>query len=192
MHPNPEPLSEVLDAIDEYLDQRADADHNGHSYVANEEMVLRQRLTESRAQDAGQLAAANKIIAEQSAVIASLAQGLMVSCAALQNVPEIGAAYTAEQRTAHAYALAAAQAGVALAEGRPFDPKGTELVVMLNSARDAIEFLLTRAEFRRYDERAFASAELALVALTRIVGPGEIERKVARFVDAYPGKDHPA
>lgn len=119
----------------------------------------------------------------------ALAQGLRIACAALQNVPEIGAAYTAEMKTVHAYALAAAHAGVAMAEGRPFDPRGTELVVTLNSARDALEFLLTRAEFRKHDGPAFANAETALVALTRLVGPGAIERKIARFVEAYAGED---
>lgn len=123
------------------------------------------------------------------ATTTALAQALKIACAALQNMPEIGAAYTAEHRTAHAYALVTAQAGAAMAEGRPFDPKGTELVVMLNSARDALEFLLTRAEFRRDDGSAFANAEMALVALTRLVGPGAIERKIARFVEAYAGED---
>lgn len=123
------------------------------------------------------------------AATTALTQALKIACAALQNRPEIGAAYTAEQRAAHAYALVTAQAAVGMAEGRPFDAAGTELVVALNSARDALEFLLTRAKFRRNDGPAFANAEMALVALTRLVGPGAIERKIARFAEAYAGED---
>jgi hypothetical protein len=38
-------LRDYLERVAEYMDDRADADHNGISFIANEEMVL---LTETK------------------------------------------------------------------------------------------------------------------------------------------------
>ena len=41
-------FDELLDDVDEYFDNRADADHDGEGYVGNEEMRLLSRLRDLR------------------------------------------------------------------------------------------------------------------------------------------------
>lgn len=121
----------------------------------------------------------------------SLVQALKICCAALSSMPEIDGRYTPEHRTVQALAFVTAQAGIAMAEGRPLDVQNTDLVRMLAAARDAIEYMLPRVDLNRAGALDMRRAERALIDLTRLVGPGPVERRIQAWVDAYAGVEPP-
>ena len=101
--------------------------------------------------------------------VGELTKALKLAAAALRGSPAIGRVYEAEHGTAHAYALAAVQAAIAMAEGAPFDASGTELPHLLAEARDAVAYMLTRPIAA--DGLQIRAAERTLAKLTLIVGP---------------------
>lgn len=111
-------------------------------------------------------------VPDSAALVLRLAEALKIGCAAIHASPAVDEPISPSARTAQAFALTTMQAGVAMAEGRPFDSAGTDLARALIDAREAITDLLyllpsmATAEGRAKVQRA----EFALGAIVRIVG----------------------
>lgn len=71
----------------------------------------------------------------------ALVRALRLAAAALHAMPPLHQEVGPEHHSARAAALVTIQAGVAMAEGRPFDSDNTDLMSILRRARDSIMFL---------------------------------------------------
>lgn len=112
-------------------------------------------------------------------------KGLRLAAAALHAMPEIGYAFMARHQTARAHALVAVQAAVAMAEGRPFDPAGTDLIKLLGDARDGLGRLIQAALERGDSGEYLAPVRATLAGLINLIGTGDLDAAEALQVEEF-------
>lgn len=101
-------------------------------------------------------------------------KALRLAAAALHAMPPIGHAFMATHQTARAHALVAVQAAVAMAEGRPFDPSGTDLMELLRGARDALGQMIRARARVGADPETLVAPRAALAGLINLLGTGDV------------------
>jgi hypothetical protein len=99
-----------------------------------------------------------------------LVNALRVSLGAMRSVPPVDCRVGPELRTTMAFAAVVAGAALGVADGRPTDPRNTELMKTLEAARDGLAYLLPLAPVSARMLK-IRDAQVALVALTHMIGP---------------------
>jgi hypothetical protein len=99
-----------------------------------------------------------------------LANALRVALGAIRAVPPVGGCVTPELRTTMAYAAVLAGAAIGATEGRPLDPRNTDLMAALEGARDGLAYLLPLAPVSARMLKV-KDAQATLVALVQMIGP---------------------
>jgi len=156
---------------------------NGAALAPVEIQAAEHRLREGKpVQFGGGAAAAHTLFPATDRVdpkIEPYVKALRVAAAALHAMPPIGFAFMARHQTARAHALVAVQAAVAMAEGRPFDPAGSDLIKLLQGARDGLARLIWTAEKAGSSSDYLAVPRRTLAGLINLIGTGDLTAREA-------------